>query len=169
MLVLFYSWKENHFKHLFLKILMMQTVRWNWTGVFVAKVKKIFQQCCPRSEQIYVHSFHPILNCGFCLSRILLYFPPCVCVCHRRDISVFLHCVSVKKFVAMLFLILILILIYIQYLTSIPRWWWWWRWRRIKNEKGIFFISILTGNYNYKTIIVRLNIARIANAVQCHN
>ena len=28
-------------------------------------------------------------NCGFCLSRILPYFPVCVCpsVCHRRDIS----------------------------------------------------------------------------------
>ena len=33
-------------------------------------------------------------HCGFCLSRILLYFHMslCVCVCHRRDISAFLHC-----------------------------------------------------------------------------
>ena len=53
------------------------------------------------SSRIYVfsaisHWFY-FLNCGFCLSRILLYLPSGVCrrvsMCHRRDISDFLHCV----------------------------------------------------------------------------
>ena len=44
--------------------------------------------------------------CGFCLSRILLYFPLCVdpSVRHRRDISVFLHCVRLWTIQSIYFL-----------------------------------------------------------------
>ena len=70
-------------------VVLVSRFTWLYTAIKEASDSQMLKIFWKNSQTAFDLNFFVVLYCGFCLSRILLYFHMCVCVCHRRDMSIY--------------------------------------------------------------------------------